>query len=74
MKSPMSARPSRTKLYRTTCHDAAFLILSFLLSLLIGPFGLAGSALAEPARLTGDALRQAAVSYTHLTLPTILRV
>jgi hypothetical protein len=71
MKSPMSARPSRTKLYRTTCHDAAFLILSFLLSLLIGPFGLAGSALAEPARLTGDALRQAVSGRTVLIATAI---
>lgn len=67
----MSATSSRAKPHRTTCHDAAFLMLPLLLALLIGPFGLVGSALAEPAKLTGEALRQAVSGRTVLIVTAI---
>jgi len=67
----MSAMLSHDKRPHTARHDAAFLVLSLLLVLLIAAFGLAGSALAEPAKLTGEALRQAVSARTVIVATAI---
>jgi hypothetical protein len=61
----MSAMFSRDKPPKPTRHDAVFLTFPLLLALLT-PFGLAASALAEPSKLTGEALRQAVSARTVL--------
>jgi hypothetical protein len=62
----VSAIFSRDKPSRPTRQDAVLLIFPFLCALLIAPFGLAASALAEPSKLTGEALRQAVSARTVL--------
>ena len=61
----MSAMFSRDKPPKPTRHDAVFLTFPLLLALLT-PFGLVASALAEPSKLTGEALRQAVSARTVL--------
>lgn len=67
----MGARLSRDKPPRTTRQDAALLMILLLLALLGVPYGLAGGALAEPSKLTGEALRQAVSGRTVLIATAI---
>ncbi len=62
----MSAMLSCDKSTHAAHPDAAFLMFPLLVALLIAPFGLAGSALAEPSKLTVEALRQAVSGRTVL--------
>ena len=67
----MSAVFSRDKPPQPTCRDAVFLMFPLLLALLITPFGMVSSALAEPSKLTGEPLRQAVSARTVLIATTM---